>query len=87
MPLIQIKLLDEIFSIRQKQEVIEKITELMVEVVGENIRPVTWVLIEEIKNSNWGINGKAVSLGDIRNTQANNVRAGATGHDTKEYEA
>jgi len=86
MPLIQIKLLDEIFSIGQKQQIIEKFTEIMVEIAGENIRPVTWVIIEEIKNCNWGISGEVVNPGDIRNAQADNLITDASGHNAKEYE-
>jgi len=32
---------------------IHKITETMVEIEGENLRPVTWVLVEEVRSGDW----------------------------------
>ena len=73
MPLIQVKLIGEIFSSDQKQEMIEKITDAVVEIVGESIRPVTWVIIEKVKSGNWGIAGKAFKIGGVRNLQTGAV--------------
>ena len=38
----------------------------MVSVEGENMRPVTWVLIEDVKNGEWGIGGKALGTADVK---------------------
>jgi len=46
MPLIQVKLIEEVFTPAQKKEIITKLTEAMVAIGGENLRPVTWVVIE-----------------------------------------
>ena len=37
---------------------IQKVTDAMVSVEGENMRPVTWVVVEEVKSGDWGIAGK-----------------------------
>ena len=42
MPLIQVKLIEEVFTPVQKKEIITKLTDAMVTIEGENMRPVTW---------------------------------------------
>jgi 4-oxalocrotonate tautomerase len=66
MPLVQVKLIEGVFSDAQKQEMIRKVTDVMVSIEGEPMREVTWVLIEEVKRGNWGIGGKAITIGDIK---------------------
>ena len=55
MPLVQVKLIEGVFSQAQKQEIIKKLTDTMVSIEGENMRPVTWVVVEEVKSGEWGI--------------------------------
>ena len=61
MPLVNVKLIEGVFDDHQKQEIIEKVTDAMVEVEGENMRPVTWVVVEEVKSGEWGIGGQALT--------------------------
>jgi 4-oxalocrotonate tautomerase len=32
----------------------------MVAIEGENLRPITWVIVEEVKSGDWGIAGAPV---------------------------
>lgn len=57
MPLINVKVIEGVFSSSQKQEMIKKLTDAMVSIEGENMRQVTWVVIEEVKSGDWGIGG------------------------------
>jgi len=66
MPLVQVKLLEGVFSDAQKQEMIRKLTDAMVSIEGEPMRAVTWVVVEEVKSGCWGIGGKALTTGDIK---------------------
>jgi 4-oxalocrotonate tautomerase len=66
MPLVNVKLIEGVFSDPQKREIIEKLTETMVEIEGENMRPVTWVVVEEVKSGDWGIGGKPLSTADVK---------------------
>ena len=66
MPLIQVKLIEGVFSQAQKQEIIRKLTDTMVSIEGENIRPVTWVVVEEVKSGEWGIGGRAMTTADVK---------------------
>ena len=70
MPLVQVKLVEGVFSDRQKREIVERLTEAMVSVEGENMRPVTWVLVEEVKSGDWGIGGNALSTNDVKKALA-----------------
>jgi 4-oxalocrotonate tautomerase len=66
MPLINVKLIEEVFSPEQKKEIIEKLTDTMVSIEGENMRGVTWVVIEEVQSGDWGIGGNAMTTQDVK---------------------
>ncbi len=66
MPLIQVKVVEGSFTQRQKQQVIEKLTDTMLSVEGRTLRPITWVLIEEVKTSEWAIGKKEIPTYDIQ---------------------
>jgi 4-oxalocrotonate tautomerase len=61
MPLIQVKLIEDVFTTRQKEEMIRKLTDAMVSIEGENMRAITWVIIENVKSGEWGIRGQTLS--------------------------
>lgn len=61
MPLIQVRLIENVFTPKQKQEMISKLTDAMVSIEGENMRQVTWVVIEEVRSGEWGIGGQALT--------------------------
>jgi 4-oxalocrotonate tautomerase len=66
MPLIQVKVIEGVFSEEQKRQIIERLTDAMVSVEGENMRPVTWVVIEDVKSGEWGIGGKPLRTADVK---------------------
>src|SRR5581483_7102258 len=66
MPFINVKLIEGVFTSAQKQEMIRKLTDTMVAIEGENMRPVTWVVIEEVKSGEWGIGGNPLSSTDVK---------------------
>jgi len=61
MPLIQVRLIENVFTPNQKQEMLSKLTDAMVSIEGENMRQVTCVVIEEVKSGEWGIGGQALT--------------------------
>jgi 4-oxalocrotonate tautomerase len=73
MPLIQVKLIEGVFSDEQKREIIRKLTDTMVTIEGENLRPVTWVVVEEVRSGDWGIGGRALTTDDVRELAAATV--------------
>ena len=66
MPLIQIKGISRILTLEQKQQMIKKVTDAVVSVEGEGLRPVTWVLIEDVKSGEWGIGGDPVTTRQVQ---------------------
>jgi 4-oxalocrotonate tautomerase len=70
MPLVEVKLVKGVFSKDQKQEMIHKITETMVGIEGEALRPVTWVLVSELESGDWGIGGSGKTAQDIKDLQS-----------------
>ncbi len=65
MPLVTIEVIREVFTPDQKTALIEKVTDAMVAVEGEALRPVTWVRIVEIEQGNWGIGGQCLSAAEV----------------------
>ena len=66
MQLATIKVIEGVFSGDEKQRMIEKVTEAMVSVEGENLREKTVVILEEVKSGDWGIGGKTLTTDDVK---------------------
>jgi 4-oxalocrotonate tautomerase len=74
MPLINVKLIEGVFTPAQKQEMIRKLTNTMVSIEGENMRPVTWVYIEEVKSGDWGVGGETITVEHVRAQAAGKLK-------------
>jgi 4-oxalocrotonate tautomerase len=58
MPVINIKFIEGIVATpEQKHELVHKMTEAFVGVLGDVVKPFTYVLIEEVAVGDWGIAG------------------------------
>jgi 4-oxalocrotonate tautomerase len=66
MPLINVKMIEGVFTPTQKQEMVRKLTDTMVSIEGESLRPATVVILEEIKSGDWGIGGNPISTSDAK---------------------
>lgn len=66
MPLINVKLVEGVFDVAQKQQIVRELTEAMVAIEGENMRPVTWVIVEEVQSGDWGIAGNPLTTADVK---------------------
>ena len=66
MPLIQVDIIKDVFTAEQKDEIISKLTDALVGIEGENMRPVTWCVIHEVASGDWGIAGNALTTADVR---------------------
>ena len=65
MPLVTIDVIKNVFTPDQKEALIEKVTEAMVAVEGESMRPVTWVRIMEFESGDWAIGGRRLATSDV----------------------
>jgi 4-oxalocrotonate tautomerase len=70
MPLVNVKVIEGVFSTAQKQEMVRRLTDAMVEVEGEKMRQVTWVVVEEVRSGDWGIGGQPMATSDVKALQA-----------------
>jgi len=61
MPFIEVKLIENVFTAAQKEQIVHNLTEAMVAVEGENMRPVTWVVVHEVKGGDWAIGGQRLN--------------------------
>ena len=66
MPLLNVKMIEGVFTPTQKQEMIRKLTDTMVSIEGENLRPYTLVVLEEVKSGDWGVAGNSLSNSDAK---------------------
>jgi len=65
-PLINVKVIEGVFTETQKVEMVRTLTDAMVRIEGENMRPVTWVLVEDVKSGAWGIGGNPLTTADVK---------------------
>ena len=70
MPMVNVKVIEGVFSDDQKRDMIEKLTDTMVEIEGENMRGVTWVVIDEVKSGDWGLGGQALTTDAVKSLKA-----------------
>ena len=66
MPFINVKIIEGVFDDSKKREIVEKLTDTMVSIEGENMRSVTWCVVEEVKSGDWGIGGQALTAADVK---------------------
>lgn len=65
MPLIQVRVIKDVFSKEQKRDIISRLTDAMVSIEGENMRSVTWCVIEEVESGDWGIGGNCLTTSAV----------------------
>jgi 4-oxalocrotonate tautomerase len=75
MPLVNIEVIENVFTPAQKKEMIEKVTDAMISIEGEALRPYTLVKIDEVKDGNWSFGGKIVTASDVHRLQQTKVKA------------
>jgi 4-oxalocrotonate tautomerase len=69
MPLVDIQLIEGVFTPEQKKRMIEKVTNAMVDVEGEAMRGVTWVRVLEVGSGDWAIGGRPLQAADVKAMQ------------------
>lgn len=66
MPIIDVKVMEDVLSVEQKQAIAQGITDTFVGVVGEAARPVTWVVIQDVGSGQWTMGGQPVTTEGVR---------------------
>jgi 4-oxalocrotonate tautomerase len=75
MPLVNVKVIEGVFTPEQKHDIIAKVTDAMVSVEGEALRGVTWVVVEEVRSGDWGIAGNPLTTAAVQSLQQQAVAA------------
>ena len=58
MPLVEIKLIEGELSKEETKKLIEGVTDVLVSLLGENMRNYIWVIVQEIKGGCFGAGGQ-----------------------------
>lgn len=66
MPIIDVKVMEKVLSSEQKQALAAGITDVFVDVVGPPVRPVTWVVIQDVASGQWSMGGDPVTTEGVR---------------------
>jgi 4-oxalocrotonate tautomerase len=75
MPLVNVKLIEGVFTPAQKQEMIRKLTDTMVSIEGENLRDLTLVVLDEVKTGDWGVGGRSFTASAVKELAAGKSRS------------
>lgn len=75
MPMLEVHLIENVFTPEQKRQMIQKLTDTMVAIEGENMCGVTWVKIHEVASGDWAIGGKPLTTEDVHRLAAGNRAA------------
>jgi 4-oxalocrotonate tautomerase len=70
MPLINVKLIEGVFTSEQKAQIAERLTDAMVSIEGENMRGVTLCVLEEVKSGDWAIGGQCQTTEAVQSLAA-----------------
>ena len=66
MALIQVTVISGVFTRQQKEEIVERLTDAMVAIEGENMRRTIWCLVEEVASGEWGVGGQTLTADDVK---------------------
>jgi 4-oxalocrotonate tautomerase len=66
MPLIRATLVENAITAQQKEELIGRLTDAVVSIYGEAMRPNIWVLIEEIRSGQFAAGGHGFTTEEMR---------------------
>jgi 4-oxalocrotonate tautomerase len=66
MPLINVKLIEGVFSEPQKKQIARSLTDAMVQIEGEALRSVTWCVVEEVKSGDWAVGGQPLTTAEVK---------------------
>jgi 4-oxalocrotonate tautomerase len=66
MPLIEVKMIEQVFTPAQKKELITKLTDAITDVEGPQMRPYTVVILEDVRSGSWGVGGQGLTTEDVK---------------------
>jgi 4-oxalocrotonate tautomerase len=64
MPIIDVRLVENVFDTEQKRGLVERLTDA-VGAICPGLRDVTFVTIEEVREGDWGIGGQTITADKV----------------------
>ena len=69
MPFANYKFPQGTLNAKQKEEIIHKTTDILAEYFGEDVRPYTMVLVDEVVDGGWGRADETLTLAKMKSKQ------------------
>jgi 4-oxalocrotonate tautomerase len=66
MALIQVTVIEGLFTAPQKREIVERLTDAMVSIEGESMRKHILCLVADVASGDWGSGGQTLTADDVR---------------------
>jgi 4-oxalocrotonate tautomerase len=66
MPIIDVKVMEGVLTTEQKQEIARGFTDVFASIVGSPVRPVTWVVIQDVASGQWTMGGDPVTTEGVK---------------------
>jgi len=66
MPIIDVKVMEGVLTTEQKQEIAQGFTDVFASIVGAPVRPVTWVVIQDVASGQWTMGGDTVTTEGVK---------------------
>jgi 4-oxalocrotonate tautomerase len=70
MPFIDIKVIEGVFTPDEQRALVEGVSEAVVAVEGEALRPLTHTVITETPSGSWAVGGQAYTAEDVKAKRA-----------------
>jgi 4-oxalocrotonate tautomerase len=66
MPLINVKVMENVLTADQKREIATRFTDDFADIVGEPVRPLTWVIIDDMKSGQFVVGGDPITTEGVK---------------------
>jgi 4-oxalocrotonate tautomerase len=66
MPIVNIRVIENVFTPQEKEQMLKGVSEALVAVEGENVRPYTVVVLEEVRSGDYAVGGQPLTTADVQ---------------------
>jgi 4-oxalocrotonate tautomerase len=66
MPLVNVRVMENVLTTEQKHEIADRITDTLLDVIGEPARPVTFVVIDDLTSGQLMIGGQEITTEGVK---------------------
>jgi 4-oxalocrotonate tautomerase len=66
MPVVNLRVMENVLSPEQKQAIAEQFTDTLASVIGEPVRELTWVIVDDIKTGQLNIGAKPITTEAVK---------------------